>query len=209
MQRGYFISFEGSEGSGKSTQIIRLAKRLQALQKTVLLTREPGGTPLSESIRKLLKDPTTGIVPQAELLLFAASRAQLLQELIFPALKMGTIVLSDRFTDSTLAYQGSGRKMDLAFIQQLNHFTTQGLVPDCTILLDIPPEVGLQRAKARQTKSMDRLEQEDLSFYKAVRSAYLELAKTQADRFIVIQADQDPDTIEDSIWHALSQRLRC
>lgn len=208
MQKGYFISFEGSEGSGKSTQIARLAKRLEAFEKPILLTREPGGTYLSESIRKLLKEPNTGIVPEAELLLFAASRAQLLQEVLLPALKQGSIVLSDRFTDSTLAYQGFGRKMDLAFIQHLNSFSTQGLVPDCTILLDIAPEAGLKRAKARQESSIDRLEQEDLSFYTAVRSAYLELAKTQADRFIVVNADQDPDTIEDSIWHVLSQRLR-
>lgn len=209
MQKGYFISFEGSEGSGKSTQIARLAKRLEALKKTVLLTREPGGTYLSETIRKLLKEPNTGIVPEAELLLFAASRVQLVQTLILPALQADSIVLSDRFTDSTLAYQGFGRKMDLAFIEQLNAFATKGLVPDCTILLDIAPETGLQRAKARHTQAADRLEQEALSFYTDVRAAYLELAKTQASRFIVIGADQDPDTIEATIWHALSPRLRC
>lgn len=208
---GYFISFEGVDGCGKSTQIGRLAKHLEALQQPFLLTREPGGTSLGEALRPILKNPHYPIGNEAELLLFAASRAQLVDEAIRPALKADKIVLSDRFTDSTLTYQGFARRGNLNFIHSLNAFASRGLVPHATILLDMPPEMGLKRARARTNLAslgLDRLEQEDLSFYEAVRQAYLELAKQERERFIIIQADQDPNQIEEDIWHALAPRLR-
>ncbi len=209
MKGGYFISFEGSEGCGKSTQIGRLAKRLEALQKPFLLTREPGGTSLGELIRPLLKDPQSPIGNETELLLFAASRSQLVREAILPALRADKIVLSDRFTDSTLAYQGFARGGDLHFIHHLNTFASQGLVPNTTILLDMPTELALKRVLARNTSVQpDRLEQESFRFYETVRQAYLELAKHEKERFIIIQADQDPNQIEEDIWHVLASRLR-
>lgn len=209
MKEGYFISFEGVDGCGKSTQVSRLSKRLERLQRPFLLTREPGGTSLGEAIRPILKDPQYPIEPEAELLLFAASRAQLVREIIVPALESGKTVVSDRFTDSTLAYQGFARKGNLPFIQGLNAFASLGLVPDSTILLDMPPELALKRAFERNTRDcQDRLDQEALSFYQAVRQAYLKLAKREKKRFIIIQADQDPNQIETEIWHVLSSRLR-
>lgn len=208
MRRGYFISFEGADGCGKSTQIALLAQRLEALQKPFLLTREPGGTSLGEAMRPILKNSQYPIGNEAELLLFAASRAQLVGEVILPALKADKIVLSDRFIDSTLAYQGFARKGDLPFIHHLNTFASQGLVPSATILLDMPAELALKRVSIRTSLHPDRLEQEPIGFYEAVRQAYLELAKKEKERFIIIQADQDPNQIEEDIWHVLASRLR-
>lgn len=206
---GYFISFEGSEGCGKTTQINALAKRLESLGKTVLITREPGGTLIGEKIRELLQDPqnTNEISAMTELLLFSASRSQLISSVIRPALERGEIVISDRFYDSTLVYQGLGRSIDRNLIEQVNTLTVGSLVPDRTILLDLDAEVGIARAKRRQSGELDRIETESLEFFQAVREGYLKLAETEADRFVVLDGLLSVDSIEEQIWQAIKSYI--
>ncbi len=202
---GIFITFEGGEGCGKSFQSKALYLKLNGLGIPVELTYEPGGTGLGNEIRRLLKRKRQGIVSsEAELFLFAASRAQLVAEVILPSLQKGAVVICDRFTDSTIAYQGYGRGIDLETIKMLNRITTQELKPDLTILLDIQVEKGLNRKRAN---SEDRFEGEGLTFHNRVRSGYLQLALKEPRRWLVIDATLSRATISNIIWSEVSQLL--
>jgi dTMP kinase len=181
--RGLFITLEGGEGSGKSTLAVALAARLEERGHSVCLTREPGGTELGQAVQRLLEGGRAPS-PLAELLLFEADRAQHISEVIGPALAAGKIVICDRFADSTLAYQGYGRGLDLEFIRKLNDETTEGWTPDLTLLLDVPPEVGIARGGAQ----LDVTGRESLEFHERVREGFLSLAKQEPKRFVVIDA---------------------
>ena len=206
---GYFITFEGSEGCGKTTQIEALAKALEAQGKTVLITREPGGTLIGEKIRNLLQDPghENEISDMAELLLFSASRAELIASRIQPALKRGEIVICDRFYDSTYVYQGLGRAIDMDIVEQLNQITVGTLKPDLTILLDLDAKVGIDRAKSRQSGELDRIENESLAFFEAVRNGYLDLAKKEPERFKTIDGLLSVDAIKAIIWDTVETKF--
>ena len=206
---GYFITFEGSEGCGKTTQIEALAKALEAQGKTVLITREPGGTLIGEKIRNLLQDPShkNEISDMTELLLFSASRAELIASRIQPALKRGEIVICDRFYDSTYVYQGLGRAIDMEIVEQLNQITVGTLKPDLTILLDLDAKVGIERAKSRQSGELDRIENESLAFFEAVRNGYLELAKKEPERFKTIDGLLSVDAIKAIIWDTVETKF--
>jgi dTMP kinase len=202
--KGVFVTFEGIEGSGKSTQIGLLADHLAASGRPVTLTREPGGTPIGDQVRKILLDPASkGLDPVAELLLYAASRAQHLREVILPALEEGRVVLCDRFSDATLAYQGHGRGLDLDMIRALDRIVTGGRRPDLTILLDIGAAAGLARARgrnsSRQLEHEGRFENEETAFHRRVRDGYLALAKEQPERFRVVDASRSPDEVGQGI----------
>ena len=206
---GYFISFEGGEGCGKSTQIQALADYLQTRGHEILLTREPGGTPLGEALRDLIQHDQSGqaMCPQAELLLFAASRAQLAREIIQPALEAGKIVLCDRYLDSTTVYQGVARSLQPAEVASINQFAAGTIRPHCTLLLDLDPEIGLQRVQARSKGALDRMEREPLEFFRAVRQGYLDLAKNEPDRIHVLDASLDPETLHQKIRDVLEPSL--
>ncbi|QRM27378.1 dTMP kinase [Microvirga sp. VF16] len=208
---GCFITFEGGEGAGKSTQIARLKNRLGQLAQPVIVTREPGGSPHAEEIRAfILGGHAKHLGPFAEALLFAAARIDHLDKTITPALRSGTHVLCDRFADSTRAYQGSVGNIDKGLIDQLETVTLQGVKPHLTFILDLPAEVGLARAGARQAgkgEGADRFEEEDISFHQSLRQAYLSIAQAEPKRCVVINADQDPDEVETAIWTALRERL--
>ena len=187
-----FITFEGIEGCGKTTQIRLLAESLQARGLRVLATREPGGCPIADAIRGILLDSAnSGMAPKTELLLYAAARAQHVYEVISPALREGKAVLCDRFTDATLAYQGYGRSLDRILIDRLNRLAAGDVVPDLTLLLDFPPEEGLRRARLRNESlpeiNEDRFEQESLDFHRRVRAGYLDAAARE-ERFRIIDA---------------------
>ncbi|HXX63882.1 MAG TPA: dTMP kinase [Bacteroidota bacterium] len=199
--KGMFITFEGIEGSGKSTQIVKLANYLKSHGNRVVLTREPGGTAIGDQIRKILLDPANkGLDPAAELLLYAASRAQHLSEVILPALADGSVVLCDRFSDATLAYQGYGRGVDRKMIQDLDRIVTAGIRPDLTLLLDIDAAVGLARARGRNSScGLDkeaRFENEEAAFHERVRQGYLALAKQEPERVRAVDASPEPNRIE-------------
>jgi dTMP kinase len=199
--RGAFITFEGGEGSGKSTQIARLAKRLTAAGLTVRVLREPGGTRVGEGVRALLLDPEhTELDATAELLLYEASRAQLVADVIQPALAAGEIVLCDRFYDSATAYQGFGRGLPRDRIRELNEIATLGIKPDRTIVLDVEPALGIERATRH---GADRLEGEDGVFHAAVRAGFLAIAAEEPDRVRVIAADSRPNLVAERISAAL------
>jgi dTMP kinase len=206
---GLFITFEGGEGCGKSTQIAALKARLGALGKTVVQTREPGGTALGESVRKLLQydDAGQGMSPEAELLLFAASRAQHVRELIAPAIAEGQIVLCDRFLDSTTVYQGVARAIDSKKVDTINQFAIGDTNPDLTILIDLPPEIGLARVHARSDGQLDRMEKEAIEFFQAVRQGYLDLAKSEPKRFLVLDGSQSVEELETQIWQKVEATL--
>ena len=187
-----FITFEGIEGSGKTTQQRLLAEHLRASGKTVVVTKEPGGTPLADRIRAILLDSSNVIDPIAEVFLFAASRRQHTTEVIEPALKRGEVVLCDRYADSTLAYQGFGRLIDLDRLRALNEWATDALVPHVTLLFDLPEEIGLTRANSRNaaaTQDEGRFEAEDLRFHRRVREGYLAMAVAEPQRYRVIDAN--------------------
>lgn len=207
--KGLFISFEGSEGCGKSTQIERLATLFCDSGREVMTLREPGGCPLGEKIRDLLKfDPAgDGMTAEAELLLFAASRAQLVREVIRPALDRGAIVLCDRFLDSTTVYQGVARAIAPDTVASVNAFATGGTLPKVTLLLDLDAAEGRRRAASRKGPA-DRMEQEQEEFYEAVRRGYLDLAIAESSRIAVIDASGDIDAVGASITTALSERLK-
>jgi len=190
-----FITFEGIEGSGKTTQIRQLAERLCQQGYQVLQTREPGGCSIADQIRGILLHPeNAAMVSRAELLLYAAARAQHVEQVIQPALAAGRIVLCDRFTDATLAYQGDGRGLNRSLIRQLNLLAAGNCRPDLTLLFDLPVTIGLGRALQRETEQQDssegRFERETLDFHQRIRDGYLKLAGAEADRFRVIDADQ-------------------
>ncbi len=211
--KGPFITFEGIEGSGKSTQILLLANYLSAHGKSVTLTREPGGTTIGDQARRILLDPAnTRLDPKAELLLYAAGRAQHLAELIAPELASGRIVLCDRFSDATLAYQGYGRGLDLELIRTLDRIVTDGMRPDLTILLDIDAAAGLARARGRNSRvgleSEARFENEDLSFHERVRQGYLDLAKREPGRFCIMDASLRPEEIQNGLRRSIDELLR-
>ncbi len=200
-----FITFEGGEGSGKSTQARALYRRLSQLAIPVTLTHEPGGTPFGQRLRRWLKwSRDTGILPLTELLLFNASRAQLVANVIKPNLSKNCIVICDRYADSTLAYQGYGRGLNIDTIRAINNAATQGLNPDLTILLDIPIEIGFTRKK---DKKHDRFEQENLAFHQRVREAYLQLAANEPQRWLVVDATQPRKKAGEVIWQRVSQML--
>ncbi len=201
---GLFITFEGGEGCGKSTQSRLLLKKLEQQNVPVVLTHEPGGTALGNELRKTLKRKGgSSISPQAELFLLAASRAQLVTEVIRPALKDGKVVLCDRFTHSTMVYQGYGRGLDFTAIQMVNNMATRYLNPDLIILLDISPEQGL----ARKQSLKDRFELEDLSFHRRVREGYVKMAAAEPDRWLVIDASLPKGKIAEIIWDRVSRLL--
>jgi dTMP kinase len=208
---GCFITFEGGEGAGKSTQIGRLQRRLEQLGQPVLVTREPGGSPYAEEIRSfILSGRAKRFGPLTEALLFAAARIDHLDKTILPALKKGTHVLCDRFADSTRAYQGSLGNVDAPLIEDLERITLKGVKPDLTLILDLPAEVGLSRAGERRTRKgegADRFEEEDLAFHQSLRQAFLSIALSAMDRCVIINADQTPDEVEAAVWAAVSKRL--
>jgi dTMP kinase len=209
-RRGRFITFEGSEGSGKTTQIERLVVRLEGEGVAVRVCREPGGTQTGEAIRDILQHDITGeaIAPEAEALLFAASRAQLVHTRILPALGEGTWVLCDRFADSTTAYQGYGRSFGVDRMQVLNEFAVNGAIPDQTFLIDVDPVEARARLASRNLSTgtgPDRIEREKEEFHARVRAGYLELAKAEPDRFVVIDGSDSPDIIEQRIWRFIEQ----
>lgn len=207
--KGMFITFEGSEGTGKTTQIQRLATRLEGLGKKVVISREPGGTPLGEDIRHLLKHADSGdnMMPRAELLLFAASRAQHVDEFIQPNLEEGNVVICDRFFDSTTVYQGVARAIDSSTVETVNQIAIASTLPDITVLIDLDPEEGFKRIQSRNTEPPDRMEQEHMDFYKAVRQGYIDLATDHQERFLVVNGHQAIETVEQAIWDGIKERI--
>lgn len=207
-----FITFEGIEGSGKSTQISRLSEWLSAqFNQEPVVTREPGGCAIADKIRGILLDGANSEMNvQAELLLYAAARAQHVAQIICPALKNGQIVLCDRYSDATLAYQGFGRGLPRPLIEEINQLATLGTKPDLTLLLDFDPEIGLSRAIQRNATATgpdeNRFEQEDLDFHRRIRDGYLSLAAAE-DRFCIIDANGDADSVASRIRTAVSAKL--
>jgi dTMP kinase len=201
MTSGRFITFEGPEGSGKSTQLKLLADRLRAEGHAVVETQEPGGTTIGQQIRNILLDPaSTALRPTAELLLMFASRAQNVDEIILPALAAGKIVLCDRFTDSTLAYQGAGRGLGADMVFDLDRIACRGLIPHLTLLIDIDTETGLKRAE--QT----RMEEQPLAFHRTVRETFLQLAHDESRRIKLIDGARDRETIAAEIWQHVQSK---
>ncbi len=203
-----FVTFEGSDGSGKTTQIRLLADHLRTTGRTVLTTREPGGTRIGDGIRQLLLDLAhTEMHARAETLLFNAARAQIVAEVIRPALAAGKTVLCDRFADSTLAYQGYGHQQDIAELQRLIAYATGGLQPDLTVYLDIPPEDGIRRNRGRADGDWNRLDAQELSFYQRVETGYRQLIAQEPQRWAVINATQHRDHVHQDIVRAVQPKL--
>jgi len=207
MPRLPFITFEGSEGCGKSTQVQRLAARLQQIGVPFLVTREPGGTPIGETVRELLQfaPHNAAMTPEAELLLFEASRSQLVRETIKPALERGLCVIADRFFDSTTVYQGAARKLDRQIVERLNAFAVGDSIPDITFVLDV--DAATAQSRMPKPRRADRMEQQPVEFYERVREAYRELAEREPDRIILIDGTQAPDKIDNEIWKTLCERF--
>jgi dTMP kinase len=208
-KRGLFITFEGPEGSGKSTQLRRLAARLRSEGRTVLETAEPGGTAIGMQIRRVLLDAKNHeLRPTTELLLMFAARAQNVDELILPALSRGEIVLCDRFTDSSLVYQGAARGLGAEVVYEVDRIACRGLVPDLTIVVDIATEVGLERARARNQNSQEvetRLDEQAIDFHRKVRDAYLQLAADEPNRVKLIDGAGSEEKVEKDVWSAVSK----
>ena len=209
--RGKFITFEGPEGGGKSTQVQTLAEWLRKQGKKVVVTREPGGTRMSELIRALVRDEMEDPpVTRCEVLLFLAARAQVVSQVIRPALARGEWVVCDRFADSTFAYQGYGRGIDVQLLKNFNDFVTEGLVPDLTILLDVPPEVSRTRLAARQASTSDtgdRIEAAGEMFHRRLREGFLDLAKAEPKRFTVIDASKSIDKVAAAVQKMVQRIL--
>lgn len=202
-----FVTFEGPDGSGKSTQIKLLAESLTGLGQNVLLTREPGGTEISEQIRKVLHDLRNKTMqPRAEILLYSAARAQLVGEKIKPHLAAGGVVLSDRYADSTMAYQGYGHGLDLETLRLITAFATDHLKPNLTMLFDMEAEVGLQRRQAGGSE-WNRMDDLTLAFHQRVRQGYLELARAEPERWLVLDATRDVETLQREVRKVVEQRL--
>lgn len=205
---GLFVTFEGVEGAGKSSQLSTLAARLLGEGVAVALLHEPGSTQVGDHLRELLlKAVDVPLLGVTELFLYLAARAQLSNEVIKGALAAGHVVLCDRFVDSTVAYQGYGRGLDPALIDQLNRLATDGVWPNLTVLLDLDPAVGLARSTAGR-QDRDRFERESLAFHQRVREGYLVLARGEPGRFLVLDAAQDPDAIADAVWKGVEPYLR-
>lgn len=207
--RGKFITFEGSEGCGKSTQIERLVRRLQHSGIETFVTREPGGTALGEEIRTLLLHHRAGgdMAAETELLLFAAARAQIVRERIAPALAAGQVVICDRFLDSTTVYQGAARRLAPEAVARINHFAVGHHLPDLTFLLDVPVEVSHARVRSRGDGRPDRIERESSEFFARVRAGYLALAEAESRRVAVIDSTRPIDEVEALIWETVHERL--
>jgi dTMP kinase len=208
MPRLPFITFEGSEGCGKSTQVQRLAARLKKLQIPFLITREPGGTQIGETIRELLQfvPHNSAMMPETELLLFEASRSQLVRETIKPALERGIFVIADRFFDSTTVYQGAARRLDREMVDRLNAFVVGDCVPDITFVLDVDAVTAESRMQ-KSPRRADRMEQEPAEFYDRVREGYRELAAREPNRIVLIDGSRNVDEIEEQIWETLCSRF--
>jgi dTMP kinase len=206
-KRGPFITFEGGEGSGKSTQLRRLAARLRGEGRVVLETVEPGGTAIGMQIRRVLLDAKNHeLRPTTELLLMFAARAQNVDELILPAISRGEIVLCDRFTDSSLVYQGAARGLGAEVVYEVDRIACRGLVPDLTIVVDIAPDLGLARARGRNQKTQDvetRIDEQAIEFHRKVRDAYLRLASDEPDRVKLIDGAQGEEEVEKDVWNAV------
>ena len=206
--RGLFITFEGTDGAGKTTQIQRLSADLRQAGHDICLTREPGGTPISEQIRDMLLNPDhSEMAATTELLLYAASRAQHVSEVIKPALEAGKIVISSRFADAMVVYQGYGRGLDLERINRLNRIATEGVTPDVTFVLDLPVEIGLQRVQKRRG-GLDRLEREKIEFHQRLRDGYRALAQQEPQRLKIIDAQATPDQVYVQIQGAVQPLLQ-
>jgi dTMP kinase len=204
--RGKLIVFEGVEGSGKTSQIKLCSSWLESLNISVVVTREPGGTDLGVALRRLLLEAGNSIADKTELLLYAADRSQHVHHHLMPNLARGAIILCDRYTDSTIAYQGWGRQMNIATIEQLNLLATDGLQSDLTILLDIDPEISLQRIL--QKRKLDRIEQADLAFHHRIRQGYLSLAKKSPEKIVVINGNQSIEQVASEIQQLLISCLK-
>ena len=204
---GYLITFEGGEGGGKTTQIVRLRDQLTKAGHDVVVLREPGGTMISEQIREVvLSTKNVGMAFTTEVLLFQAARAQIYREVVLPSLTAGKVVLMDRSRDSSVVYQGKVRGFGIDLIEQLNNISTKETYPDLTILLDVSPKTGLDRRA--KTDKMDRLDMEAKDFHEQVRTAYLDMAKEdKTDRWVIIDAEADQEAVADEVWKAIEKRL--
>lgn len=205
---GLFLTLEGPDGSGKSTQIRRLAERLGEFGIKYITTREPGGTPISDQIRAMLLDPNNGaMVAKTEVLLYAASRSQHVAEVIRPALLRGEVVLCDRYIDASLAYQATGLGLSTDYVRRLNEEATDGLWPTRTYLIDVPPEVGIERVARSRGAALDRIEQRDLTYHHRVRNQFLLMAEEEPERFYVIDGTQTLDKVTSAIWEDVRRFL--
>ena len=206
-KQGVFITFEGGEGCGKSTHIQRLVARLRKAGHSVLVTREPGGTEIGEQIRHVLQysKQSAAMVPETELLLFAASRAQIVRELIRPALRQGQVVIADRFHDSTTVYQGVGRKLDPSTVTLINQLAVGDCLPDLTVVIDLDPRLGLERTRGREL--FDRMENQSLEFYDRVRQGYRDLARREPQRMKVVDGSRSIEEVEEQIWKLVRETL--
>lgn len=211
MQRGWFITFEGGEGTGKTTQIRRVAEHLQALGRTVVVTREPGGTPVAEAARAVLLDPALEPLGLSELFLLEAARHDHVERVVRPALARGEVVLCDRYADSSTVYQGMVRGIGVDRVEELNALATGDLDPDLTLVLDLDPEAGVTRARSRNATgdgSESRLDDEPAEFHRRVREGFLHLAELHPDRVRVVDAGGDPDSVFPRLLAALPEALR-
>lgn len=206
MNRGIFITFEGIEGAGKTTQVRLLAEKFKKEGLKVIQTFEPGDTQVGGKIREILLNPSLSINPHCELLLYFADRIQHIEEKIKPALEAGIIVLCDRFTDSTIAYQGYGRQISIELIKKLNTLILKDFTPDLTIILDLPAHIGLNRNK--KINKRDRFEIEDIDFHNRVREGYLDICKNEPERFIVIDATKAAEEVSDEIYKKVKTKFR-
>jgi len=206
--KGIFITFEGGEGCGKSTLLEQLVTRLRDNGHKVILAREPGGTDVGEQIRHILQysKHSASMKPETELLLFCASRAQLVREVIRPAIDRGEIVICDRFLDSTTVYQGVGRKLEPQQVAQINAFAIDDCLPDLTLIIDLDPRIGLERVRGREL--FDRMENQAIDFYDRVRQGYLELAKREPGRVKVVDGSQSIETVGQKVWQLVGDVLR-
>ncbi|GAB5560069.1 MAG: dTMP kinase [Synoicihabitans sp.] len=207
--QGILISFEGAEGSGKSTQIARLAKRLAKSKHKVLSVREPGGTEIGEQVRNIIVHNSDGdeMCAETELLLFAAARAQLVRETIAPAMMDGFVVLSDRFMDSSTVYQGIGRNLASDPVSMINRFAVGNVMPSLTIVYDVPPTISKRRIRQRASDVPDRMERENIDFYKKIRQGYLMLAQSMPERIVVIDGTQTEAEIERQTWKVVKKAI--
>lgn len=204
-----FITFEGGEGSGKSTVLRKVDERLRENGYQTVVTREPGGTPIAEQIRNVILDKAkTAMDPRTEALLYAASRRQHLVEKIWPALKEGKLILCDRYLDSSLAYQGGARNLGIENVLNVNRFATEDTYPDLTILFDIEPELGLRRIAANASREVNRLDLEKMSFHQEVRETFHKIAEMFPDRFVIVDASKTLEEVVDEVYHLILSRLK-
>jgi dTMP kinase len=205
---GTFITFEGGDGSGKTTLIRSLMDRLEKNGREVIVTREPGGSPIAEAIREvILHVDNTAMDPLTEALLYAASRRQHLAEKVLPALARGAVVVCDRFVDSSLVYQGYARGLGIDAVWEINRFATEGRMPDLTLYLDLDPEIGLSRIEASIRRQADRLDLEGLDFHMRVREGYRQVAAMFPDRIVTLDASGDPGPLKEEVWKHVSAKL--